>query len=314
MPDPESRRRAVIHVGAHKTGTTFLQNALKKSRGVLEEHDAFYLDRAAYWRELASPMAEIDAAHAAGNPLEPACAAARERMQAVLGDLLAPVTASTIILSNEVFAGTLMLHCHDRLYPVFEQRMALLVEVFEGFDIHFAFSVADQASFLEGAAIQVLRQGVIDDPATVIDNSPLTRMSWMPMIDCLDGLVGPGKVCILDKSLIRISPREMTRRLVRFAVPGVDPDRLSYKEGRIAANPGLSPRGIEIARAVLAGGKPDHWEEFRELLNRRYAARTGERARLVKSNVRDLLSAYYAGEMAAIRGRVWTEAPASRTA
>lgn len=95
MPSPATRPRLLLHIGAHKTGTTAIQKALHEGRSALAARGLLYADtRRPPWPELPKHTSVFHAA-ALGDEDEQA----RER--ALLWDEFERSGAHTLVLSEE---------------------------------------------------------------------------------------------------------------------------------------------------------------------------------------------------------------------
>jgi hypothetical protein len=139
--------RIHLHVGAHKTATTYLQKLLKDNLELLRNNGIGYLDLQSIRDELTYKLrneniAELDSG---------------ELIKLFFGR---PVRTSdhTLIISDENLVGTCWQFLQSgQLYPTFEDKIRKVRRIFYGHEISLFFSVRSYDTFIASAYCEGIR-------------------------------------------------------------------------------------------------------------------------------------------------------------
>jgi hypothetical protein len=138
---------ANIHVGLHKTGTTFVQDVLEQNSSNLQKYGALFLRRDLFRSEIRSL---VDSA-APGDfaRLHFACQRLHELSQGF----------GRIIISEENMLGRLRDLLATPVYPELERRLAKWKTVLEGFDVKIFISTRCYAELASSAFAHLVKIG-----------------------------------------------------------------------------------------------------------------------------------------------------------
>jgi len=263
--------RTIMHVGAHKTGTSLIQKYFRDKMSLLGESSVSFISRSDTNKLIGWGQHLVD------HP---------ERLTSRLETELAH--SPQVFVSHENTLGHPFVEGKRGLYPDAPDLAKALAAITLEFDPCVAFYVRPMADYVESFYLQTVHQGAFQgfeewyatlDPAT---------LSWQPIVDALDDAFGAGRVVIGDFSTISAGQNEFLAHFMeRCGLPV--PGSVDYRPLR---NPSVSARGLEIALQI---------NPFLENIEERRAARrflqdnfsnvTGERARPMPAAVREDLDA-----------------------
>lgn len=172
----------VLHLGAHKTASTYIQKRLSRSHGRLKRHKVCF-----HGPKSLRPMLS----KAQGDDQNPSSRLAYDRRRDCLTQLIEREEAAgthRLVLSEEQFLGSLrdMLMGCD-FYQDAGERMACIAEVLEDRPVHIMLSVRGYADFLASIYGQVIRGWrfmPFDD--TLRANLLGHRLGWSDLIDTIN--------------------------------------------------------------------------------------------------------------------------------
>jgi len=138
-----------LHIGAHKTATTHLQDTLAKHKKILEAVGAQYLSR----EEIRQENIKI-----------------REKSMALrfgLGDIYLrkfankihqkSMYSSTMIISEENFCGSVAEIAEPVMYPRLERRLGFLSSALQGHDIKYFLSIRNQVDIIPSSYVHTIK-------------------------------------------------------------------------------------------------------------------------------------------------------------
>ena len=182
-----------VHMGAHKTGTTLLQNQLKANRPALEAQSVFYLRGPGrhpfwyYWRD--------------GNKSD-----FRERRALWRRQFLhAERDHEHVIYSSETMFGTSDLGGTRCLYPRAGETLQALARTLRGLDVRIIFHVRRQDDFIEATflnRIQTLATSMHLDHADLLRDQnwadfraylgsfDMAGLSWLDLVQRIEAVFG----------------------------------------------------------------------------------------------------------------------------
>ena len=222
--------KTVIHVGAHKTGSSLIQKFLRDNRAALAGNGLHYISRS-------------DMNHLAGWGK-----VLREKPE-LLRDRLAEVDAQkydAAIASHENIMGRPFSEKHPGLYPEAPKNFEALGKILEGYDYRVVIYIRPQADFVESYYLQSLHEGGTKTFSEWTANLAIDSLSWKPVVDGMHRAFGEDRVVVRDFLDIREGQDEFMRRF--FASIDIDPGiSVSYAPVR---NPSVSEKGMQMALAV----------------------------------------------------------------
>lgn len=135
-------RRAILHLGLHKTGTTSLQNALAAKREILAGHGVHYIPLEQMRRDLTSLLTTEDDA-------------ARREVRTYLDAIDQPV----LLLSDENIIGGVTDPLWGHVYRDAEWRIRSLASLLEGAEIDIFIALRSPETFFPALYSEHLRHG-----------------------------------------------------------------------------------------------------------------------------------------------------------
>jgi hypothetical protein len=275
--------RVVVHVGAHKTGTSLVQRYFNdepektRARGI-----------SLITRQEANPLVGW------GDKLH-------ERPQALRGRLQQEMTKrpSVVLMSHENTLGRPFLPDRPGLYPDAAWCADGLQRACDGFDAYVVFYVRPIAEFLESYYLQTVQQGAwhsFQDWYGTLSGPH----SWTPAVRALDDAFGADRVLVGDFSEIAMGQNQFLRQfMTRAGIP--QPPTVDYEPIR---NPSLSARGLEIALGINSHLKSDRERRASRLfLQKHFANHLEERARPMPEDQRRSMHEQTAEEFEALAAR-----------
>lgn len=272
--------RLIIHAGLHKTGSTYLQTALKAGRKPLRAEGIGVIGHA---RCTGTPWWLRTIGKTGANSLDHAVESFAETLDALRSNGRVPLR--TIVLTNERLFGVLADTRSDesgaRLYPQATERLGRLLATIKHLpkgtitQVDLFFFFRKQSRFIASAYGQAINEG--RDPGAFTEFVKPLNMEDFSWVNLLDRL---GKIAEHHPSMtIRAQPYEgwigpdLLNRFLTEVIDakGVDPTNWVFTP---VANPSLSPRGMELARQVRALCSIEEWRRLRETFQRNFAAQT----------------------------------------
>lgn len=219
----------LLHLGAHKTGTTYIQQTLAKNIPALRSQDVGFarLKRA---RSTVTKAVNRRAPRLAAN--------ARELL-----DETAP-KCSHLILSDENLAGGLyQLFNGGRLYSNMEERLQYLrTEILREKTVRVFFCIRRFDEFIPSAHAEVIKHRPffsLNDIAI----SDFDRVSWVPVLQSIANVFGAANVTAWDFSQFKTSPSA-----VCSLISGVDESVLTCEKGVVRK--GFSQKTMDALEAL----------------------------------------------------------------
>lgn len=274
--------KAVIHLGAHKTGTTQLQSSFKINRDALSKALVLNLSRAAF-----KPVTKAIRAVLKG---EDTAATVEKAFQKVVRSEseesgLRAGTAD-LIISDEDMLGMPNLAQKDRLYPQAGQAVSLLDGAIEAKDRLWLLTIRDLPGFIESSYIQQLKMGASYSLEAYLKRFPAAQLSWADLVERLLQAIPQGdrlSVHLYDGR--NTNPKlngDIESFLGALPLPETAPN---------VANPGYNETGIKLARAAnRVLDNADDKREVRQFLQRKfYVEPGGPRPKLLDDDLREVL-------------------------
>lgn len=222
--------KAIVHVGAHKTGSSLVQKFLRDNRAALAADGLDYISRS-----------DMNTLAGWGKPLQKTPELFRDRVAQANAE-----GYKVAIASHENTMGRPFINDVPGLYPDAPRNFEALGDLLEGFDYRIVIYLRPQADFVESYYLQSLHEGGTDTFDQWTERLDLTALSWRPVVDSMHKAFGPERTIVGDFLDIRHGQDEYLRRF--FAAIDVDPGiSVSYAPVR---NPSVSDKGMRMALAV----------------------------------------------------------------
>lgn len=189
-----SHFRVHIHLGAHKTATTFIQNWLGRHYEFLQENQIAYIPLSTLRKQFTPCFWEL-ANGKADNP-----AAAVQKIRAILeADIVASgfdlEKTRLLVLSEENLLGSLAsLSNKGELYPGLAGRMVHLAAIFAGCEVQTFMSIRNFREFYPSAYAETLRHGPIKPFDRYLEQLNIMGNSWLDTVDAIESELGTLKL------------------------------------------------------------------------------------------------------------------------
>lgn len=276
--------RVVIHVGAHKTGTSLVQRYFsdqpQKTRargiGLITREDAS--NRLVGWG---------DKVHDRPEDL-------RSRLEEEMAK-----RPSVVFMSLENTLGRPFLADRPGLYPDASRGAEGLAKACDGFDTHVVYYVRPIVDFLESYYLQTVQQGAwhsFQDWYGTLGGPH----SWTPAVSALDDAFGTDRVLLGDFAEIALGQNQFLQQfMTRAGLP--QPPTVDYEPVR---NRSLSARGLEIALSINPHlSSASERRETRLFLQKHFSNQLEDRARPIPEDLRQAVQDQTTAEYEALAAR-----------
>ena len=175
--------KIIFHLGAHKTGSTLIQNALRKNIGLLGDAGWGYKPKR-QWRTKASPMpADFYIDRRRDRDLGRARDSLMKFLDAHKKDKVILSSEGTLAGTNPSVPHFLASSTNAGLYMVEDNSVIdWYSEVFSGLDVTAVFYVRRQDSFLDSLYLENVRQGRRIRKRSLLKMLDIDRLSWRPVL------------------------------------------------------------------------------------------------------------------------------------
>lgn len=183
--------RIHIHLGAHKTATTFIQNWLASHQSFLKDNAIAYVPLERLRRQFTQDFWKI----LNNRPSMDAAAIAqlRELLFAEAGACGYDLSSTRLfVLSEENLLGSLSsLHSKGKFYPDLHRRMRLLAHLFDGYEVQSFLALRSYSEFYPSAYAEMLRHDQIQTFEAYLEGLDLAGNSWPKIVNGIEAELGP---------------------------------------------------------------------------------------------------------------------------
>jgi hypothetical protein len=279
----------VVHVGLHKTGSTFLQRVLWRVVEDLNAQDVHWEPKDAF--NPGTGFGVVLRRVQEGRPLD---VTRVRRAAATLQEIVN--THRLLLISDETILSRRVDHSYEgNAYtiglPVLEWLRSNVTP-----DVRILMYVRRQDRFLESLYTQMVHQGGsggFDDWYARVDPA---RFDWYGLADRIEGIVGPGNLAVRAFETVQDGNEAFCREFFRAIDPSLQVDLPMERLERMAkrSNPGLSGRGLELARVVYPKLSEEERMVFRKVyLQRYFSNRQFDRPKLLTDDAAEHLRAIH---------------------
>lgn len=290
--------KAFLHLGAHKTATTFLQANFTDSRRDFEKQGWKFV----CFQRKAPQLRELVRRARKGAEMPEAD---RARLDGFFADLRAD--RDNIFFSSEIFLGPMSPGRKGEIYPNHAAAIAKLKERFAGRDVTAGFCIRDFADYLESGYRWLVAHGGSHNFKSYSQNATVKTLTWLPIIESLAEAFGTNIVIWTFEDFAQ-NPVGALKAIAKTA--GIDPDRL----GALKQEPRNASMPADIVTLLSSWNKMlrEHKgfsTELRDALNGRFRAliaeipSAAEPSSLLNPARRARLQAHYHRELEQIRAR-----------
>lgn len=302
-PTRELPERVVLHLGAHKTGSTSLQAMMAVNAGVLARRDIAVVPQYLPFAEgeRAGPRGYRSVVRARLTRLaRPRHADEQEDRAREIDEIrtsLGPESlgARVLWISDEDLLGRRLPRTR-RLYPKARRMLATLKELLPVDDIEVVLYVRELASFVESCYVQHVQMQHPLSAEDALAGIDLDALDWTLVARMLAREVGPSRVTVRRFETIHEGFEAFARTFVSQVT---DPAGLDLSP--VDANPSLSAIGCELALAMQPLVDAEQWRAIRRFLQRYFSTRSHPRLRLFDDEQRARLRARYEAQLEQLR-------------
>ncbi len=233
----------VIHFGAHKTATTFLQKFLKGKRADLRRQGVGYipldLSRAAIM-----PFV-VKSVRGEQSPSDMDQGLFRSLIMEAVDDPESTVPVHRLVLSDENLAGpSLAVLNKAELYPTASGRLRVLVNQFPGARFTLMLCIRDYADFIPSVYCELLRRHKLAPLTKILNRHQDLALSWPAYLSAIAAALPECEVQYWSYEDFVRSPADVTE-----AITGV---RLTDIQNVISrkVRPSLTRKAVRILQAV----------------------------------------------------------------
>ena len=150
-------RRALVHLGAHRTGTSSLQKILRERQGELEARNVFYQRGHEHQnlRKLVIESRKIIQGGQSNEPLRPILTHIHQEFEALKKD----ASDKDLLYSYEGFLGDVFLDMREGIYPNAGVMLKMLGEVFGEYDTTYLVTLRSYGEFIDSCYRYSVRWG-----------------------------------------------------------------------------------------------------------------------------------------------------------
>ncbi len=228
-----------LHLGAHKTATTFVQSQLFDNRAGLA---ASHIGIVGIWvlRKRFTRLFE------ALSWLDPFWAPlTRMLLRARLNSILAEHHhRSLVILSDENLAGLIAgNYRRGGLYPAIGQRMRKLKSILSDHEVKVFFSIRPYPDYLISSYLQLAARGRAPSFEQFMARFPASMRGWSEVVSALVAVMGKENVTICTYDWFRQDPSRLLRLLAPDGLQTVEDSELKRD-----ILPSLTVKGLEMMK------------------------------------------------------------------
>lgn len=280
-------KRAFIHIGAHKTASTFLQQNLIHQKERLREQCRLALVTRADLLPSAFGK-EIYAVSQYERPDSGVSDEAAESLRSLL-----PGDDSDILMTNE----DLICHLEIRdFYQNAEQAVRYLVTALGDYDVHVIFYIRKQTDYFESIYVQLIHLGRRLKFHQFLERASEVDLSWLRAAQGMERALPPGRLHLRTYEQIRDLGETGFYRdflsLCQVDDPSafdIDPE---FTKGR-PANRSYGDVGLKIAQRVNPILKPKERKLLRRFLQEHFSTADYPRAELLDAEQRQAMEDEY---------------------
>lgn len=240
----------VLHLGAHKTGTSLIQKYLRDRPAELARMRLTFLTRTTTNEVVGWGMKPLEAPERLRDAVRQAAGA-----RVILGHRvplpralpwIAGGAVRTVVVSHENALGRPFVEGTAGLYPRAEQRLGGIVGALQGHRLRLVYYLRSQAQFLESYYLQMIHQGSSATFREWLSDIDLDAISWAPLVETLAEAVGHDNLVVKDFAEIKRGQNRFLEDFLRTCDHRLDP-HVDYPDAR---NRSVSDRGLKFALAM----------------------------------------------------------------
>ncbi len=234
-------QKIIFHLGAHRTGSTYIQKLFAKNRFLFEREDIFF----EYFHEVKGLRKAV--VYARSLARRGKHEAFKNAFQPVLNylELTCSKPYKTIFLSYEGLLGELDLSSSRHIYPASRKILQEVNTVMKDKDITVVFCVRNYSDFIESTYKYIVRDGSSKNFEGYLEAIEFEKISWVPVIEALTDIFGKDKVVVWSFENFSANRGDIINWM--FAQAGMSNHFLSELEfSQESANASSSQKALEL--------------------------------------------------------------------
>lgn len=249
----------VLHLGAHKTGTSLVQKFLRDSEAACTKAGI-----------AAMPRGDGDALIGWGRAKEIQTEGLREMISGA-----AASKALWLVMSHENALGRPLRPEAPHLYPEAARRSQYLRRAIgDDHPVRVVYYIRNQAAFLESYFLQTIHEGAWHDFDSFLSGLGQHGFSWRPLYDALCETFGAENVVLrsFDEDIAAGQATYLERFLTSATT--ANPRAFGNFKYKPVRNPSVGDRGLELARGINPMLRnPAERKLFRKFLQQHFSNR-----------------------------------------
>ncbi len=293
--------RLVLHVGAHKTGTTLIQQVLRQRRKKLLDAGVFFTE---HQDPLALEVRLLNAIRAMSDIPNPGPGISKRfaRYFQLVREVGGNSNCEVALMSSEELLGYSLprsaeeVDTVDSLYGNAGVALGVIAENSGMDDVLPVLYIRDQASWLESQFRERIKMGGSQSFDEFLSFTDLSKLSWEPVVDQIRSAFGQVVVRKYDLSQVGSKP------FVENFLDLIDPDlslAVDVPElGGAFSNQSLSAVGVELGQAVNGILSGHDRTKMMTYIQKNFGSGTHEKGNLLPAAVIQEIRDRYDGEVA----------------
>lgn len=280
------KRKLVVHAGAHKTGSTFIQNTMKNNIKLLGRSGVGYFGgedaRLNFTRDIVYPAAGIrETSESRGELIRKA----KDLIEKKAG------SSSSLFLSNENIPGYCDLTLNEGfIYPKADKAFEFINELNGNWDVKFIFFVRDYSDFIESTYVQKVKEGFCYTFEEYKKKCHPERFSWLDSAKAARSVFGKDNVLLVKYENFRDGQNKVLSDILSLLLD--TPIELNVDYGK-TVNPSYSSVALELARLANAVISQSDLKDYRNFLTKRFPISDYGKPTLLSKEERSVFSSKY---------------------
>lgn len=282
--------RICLHIGAHKTATTYVQSRLFEKRHLLEPRGVSIVSAAQYRRAVADRMDLVDWLGRGGLAI-----AHRAIAQGFAKMIDASPGLERLIMSDENLAGPLAsVTSPSGLYPSVDRRVGAALSALKGHDVTVFLAIRAYPGFFDSVYAYRTGQQKAADPEVFRGRVLALRRGWREVVGDICREAGPDRTVVWTYEDFQRRPDAVAEALTGVAgldlLSAADRPRL----------PSVTRRGMAVLDAAAPFLSADEYVRFARAVARFRFEQPDGKFELLEPASADRLRARYAEDVDAI--------------
>ncbi|HEY1836301.1 MAG TPA: hypothetical protein VGG36_01485 [Rhizomicrobium sp.] len=299
--------RVFLHLGAHKTATTFIQANFIANRAALEAQGWKLLHPESDNRAVRNCFLEMRKGH-----VLPADAQKR------LDDFFASIRAGSenFFLSSEAILGAMSVKgSNGRIYPNHAAMLKIVTEALRNKDVAVGFCVRNFPDYLESSYSWLVMRGATYDFQRYVRDVFVAKLTWLPIVENMIETLGEERVHLWTYEDFKTNPAGSVIAIMNAATIDSSNLAIAVKEPRnVSVPPDTNPVAVLWNKVLKTRNTlPKKRQQALRMEMQKTLAKVSRPAgmkRLLSKERRAELTASYEKEIAIMRER-WPKAMAT---